>query len=152
MRKHIIIPTGLNNTEKIMAKVNTYVSNINRLLKGVKSEILVDFIQSDNKRLLTTTNKVATTSNIDIVEKYIKDLNNIDSNDIMSPRLPQYKSYLKILGILYFVKDTNFPIFSDIVGIIIKSTHIFNDIVLVSWPHVIKTSLKSDIAVIWVNI
>ena len=115
-----------------MAKVNTYVFNINRLLKGVKSEILVDFIQSDNKRLLTTTNKVATTSNIDIVEKYIKDLNNIDSNDIMSPRLPQYKSYLKILGILYFVKDTNFPIFSDIVGIIIKSTHIFNDIVLVS--------------------
>jgi len=42
-----------------MAKANAHVSNINQLLKGVKSEVSVDFICSDNKGLLLTTNKVA---------------------------------------------------------------------------------------------
>ena len=45
-------------------------------------------------------------------------------------RLPQLKSYLKILGILYLIEDTNVPISSDVVKRIIKSTHIFNDVVL----------------------
>ena len=140
MRKQIIILIGLNNTEKIMAKVNTHVSNINRLLKGVKSEILVDFIWSNNKGLLITTNKVATTSDLNIVEKYMKDLNEVNSNNIMSPRLLQSKSYLKILD------------FSDIIESIIKSTHIFNDIVLASQPCVIKAFPKSNMMVIWVDI
>jgi len=33
------------------------------------------------------TNKIATSSNLDIIEKYVKKLNNIDINDIISPRL-----------------------------------------------------------------
>ena len=49
-----------------------------------------------------------------MVEKYIKDLNNVDLSNIMSLRLLQSKSYLKILDILYFVKDTNLPIIPDI--------------------------------------
>jgi len=42
----------------------------------------------------------------------------------------------------------NTPILYDIVECIIKSTHIFNDIVLVSQPHIIKVSPKLDIVVI----
>jgi len=55
------------------------------------------------------------------MEKYIKDLNYVDSNNIMSPRLPQSKSYLKILSILYFVKDTNLSIILDIIKRVIQS-------------------------------
>ena len=110
-----------------MAKANTYV---NRLLKRVKFKIFVNFIYSDNKKLLITTNKVATISNLNIIKKYVKDLNNINLNNIMSLRLPKFKSYLKILSILYFVKDTNLPISFDIIESIIKSNHIFNNIVL----------------------
>jgi len=62
----------------------------------------------------------------------VKDLNDVDHSDIMNPRLPQSKSYLKVLGIPYFIKDTNLPISSDIVESIIKSMHIFNNIVLAS--------------------
>ena len=65
----------------------------------------------------------------------------------MSPRLPQSKSYLKILGILYFVEDTNLPITSDIIESVIKSTHILNDIILASCPWVIKMFSKSDIVI-----
>ena len=47
----------------------------------------------------------------------------------MASRLPQSKSYFKILGISYFIEDTNLPITTNIIE---KVTYIFNDIVLTS--------------------
>ena len=70
-----------------MAWSNTYIANINKLLKNIKSEILVNFIQSDNKGIIVTTNNITTTSDLNIIEKYVKDLNNVDWSDIMSSRL-----------------------------------------------------------------
>ena len=89
---------------------------------------------------------------MNIIEKYLKKLDNIDYSEIISSRLPQSKSYLKILSISYFVKDTNLPISPDIVKSIIKLTHMFNNIVLIFHLYIIKASPKSDIVVIWVNI
>jgi len=57
-RKQIIISMGTNNVERVMVQSNTYVVNINRLIKGIKSEISADFIYLDNKRIIVTTNKV----------------------------------------------------------------------------------------------
>ena len=81
----------------------------------------------------------------------MKELNNIDLNNI-SPRLPQSKSYLKILGIPYFLEDTNLSVMLDIIKRVIKCIHIFNDIVLASYPWVIKTYPKSDMVMIYVDI
>jgi len=66
----------------------------------------------------------------------------------MNPRLSQSKSYLKILGIPYFIEDTNLSITLDIVESIIKNTHIFNNIVLASCSQVIKTLSKLNMTVI----
>ena len=44
LRKQIIVSMGSNNSKKLMAKVNVYISNINKLLKKVKSEISINFI------------------------------------------------------------------------------------------------------------
>ena len=112
----------------------------------------VDFIRPDNKGIIVTTNKIAATSDLKVIEDYMKNLNNIDSNDVMSPRLLQLKSYLKILGILYLVEDTNLFLTYDIVERILEITHIFNDVVLASHPCIIKAFPKSDMAVIWINI
>ena len=70
----------------------------------------------------------------------------------MSPRLSQSKSYLKILGIPYYIEDMNLPITADIVERVFQTTHIFNDIVLTSHPYVIKALSKSNMAIIWINI
>ena len=86
------------------------------------------------------------------MEKYLKDLNDINLTNIINPRLSQFKSYLKILNIPYFVKDTNLSVISDIIESIIKSTHIFNNIVLESCLCIIKVFLKSDMTAVWVNI
>ena len=44
----------------VILQANVYISNINRLLKTVKSNVLADFIHSDNKGVIITTNKMAT--------------------------------------------------------------------------------------------
>ena len=123
-------------------------TNINRLLKEVKSDISANYICSNNKEIIITTNKIATSSDLNIIEKYVKELNDVDMNDIMISRLSQSKSYFKILSILYFVEDINLPVTLDTIKSVIKSTHIFNNVVLAFRPWVIKASLKSDMAVV----
>ena len=66
--------------------------------------------------------------------------------------LPQSKSYLKIVGILFNSEKTNSHILSDEIENILKNNHLFNDIVLTSKPCVIKVSPKSNMAIIWINI
>lgn len=83
-RKQIIILMRKNNSNIIVSQVNIHISNINRLLKGVKSEILADFIYFNNRKFIITTNKLAATSDLNVIKKYIKKLNNINSNNIMS--------------------------------------------------------------------
>jgi len=40
-RKQIIIPMSTNNSFRVIAQVSNHISNINRLLKGMKSESLL---------------------------------------------------------------------------------------------------------------
>ena len=97
-----------------MVKLNKYVTNINKVLKDIKSNIVADFIYVDNRDMVITTNKVATNLDLNIIEKYIKNIDKVDTSKVMSLRLLQSKSYLKILSIPCYVKDTNLPITLDI--------------------------------------
>ena len=85
-------------------------------------------------------------------KKYIKNIDIVDSKDVIVPQSPQSKSYLKILDILYIIEDTNTPVSSKIVEQILQFTYIFNNVILVSKPRVIKASPKLDMTVIWIDI
>jgi len=91
-KKQVIIPIRINNMKSIMVQLNTHIANINRLLKNIKSNFLVNFIQSNNKGIIVTTNNVAATSDLNVIEKYMKDLDDIDPSNIMSPRLSNQSS------------------------------------------------------------
>jgi len=71
---------------------------------------------------------------------------------VKTPHLLQSKSYLKIISLLYLMENMNIPITLDVVEKILKSNHIFNNILIASWPRIIKVFPKSDIAIIWLNI
>ena len=131
-----------------MTKSNQYITNINRLLKDVKYDVLANFIYTDNKRIIITTNKVVANSDLKIIENYIKDVDKVNISKVMSLRLPQFKFYFKILNILYYIKDTNLPITLDIIEKIIQTVHIFNNIILMSQSYIIKVSPKSKISII----
>ena len=78
--KQIIIPMGTNNAERIVIQVNKYVKSINRLLKSIKSKIVADYILLDSKNIIVIINKVIASSNLNMMEKYIKNLNNVNSS------------------------------------------------------------------------
>lgn len=140
------------NSNRIMVLSNKHVVNINKVLKDIKSDVMANFIRANHRGLMIITNKVTSTSNFNTIEKYIKNVDVVDSNDISSSRLPQSKSYLKILDIPDLIKDTDISITSNIIKRVIQSTHIFDNMVLSSKLRIIKASSKSNIAVIWVNI
>jgi len=131
-RKQIIISMGTNNIERVIVQLNIHVANINRLLKDIKLEVSVDFIWSDNKGIIVTTNKIAVISDLNVVEEYMKNLNDINSSNIISFRFLQSKSYLKILDIPYCIKNNNLLITMDIVKRVIQTTYIFNSVILAS--------------------
>ena len=151
-KKQIIVSISNENKVKFMEESSVHITNLNRALKNIKSEVMVDFVHSDQAGITIVTNKVASPLDLQMIEKYIKNVNSIDINKVNVPWLPQSKSYLKIIGIPYLLENTNTPMLADIVESIIKSNHIFNNIMIASRPLIIKVSLKSDIAIIWLDI
>ena len=151
-KKHIIVPMSNENKMKFMKDSSTHITNINRVLKDIKSEVIAKFVCSDQAGITIVTNKVTSLLDLQTIENYIKNTNHIKVDNVKVPQLPQLKSYLKIIDILYFVENTNTPIIVDMVEAIIKKNYIFNNIVLVSRPWIIKVSPKSDIAIIWLDI
>jgi len=150
--KQIIILMGKENTEKFMISTSNYITNINSALKSIKSNVMVDYIRKEPIGVTIVTDKVVLSSNIQVIENFVKNVKNINSEDIELPRLPQLKSYLKIIDIPYLIENSNITISLDFVEMIIKSNHIFNNLSLMLKLQVIKVLSKSNIVIIWINI
>ena len=149
-RKEVIIPMAKHTAELIVNSAYTYIANVNKCLKNTKPDIAIDFIQSTNNGIVITINKPANDLNLSTIEKYLKNIQNIDSDSIESPHLPKSKSYMKIIRLSYKIdQDIISP---DYIKGVLKEIHLFNGIALVSKPCVIKASLKSDMAVVWLDI
>ena len=67
-KKQIIISISINNSKEVISQANKHISNINRLLKGMRSDVSTNYIYSDNKGVIIPTNKVVVPSNLNIVE------------------------------------------------------------------------------------
>ena len=151
--KQVIFPMSSDNRVKFMKNLAIHVANLNRNLKNTKSEVSVDFIQSDPVGITIVTNKVSQASDLTTIENYVKNSESIDSSQVDTPRLSQSKSYLKIIEIPYFPNgNLQDHLSASDVETIIKQNHIFNNVTLVSKLRVIKVSPKLDMAIIWINI
>ena len=78
-RKQIIILMSGENNSAFMKNSFLHVININRHLKNAKSEVLVDYIQSDPLDITIITNKVSQQSDLQIIDQYVKNSNNINA-------------------------------------------------------------------------
>ena len=87
-RKQVIISMGNENNVKFMKNFSIHVTNINRNLRSLKFEVMVDFICSDLLGVTIVTNKVLLPSDLLIIENYVKNLENIDFSQVDSPCLP----------------------------------------------------------------
>ena len=146
LRKQIIIPMNNDNRIKFVAELSTHISNINRVLKNLKSDIKADFLWVEQAGIVIVTNKIASPLDLQTIENYIKNANQIEVDNVEFPHFLQLKSYLKI------IKYTNTSLSLDVIESIIKSNYIFNNIAIVSRPRVIKVSPRLDMAIIWLDI
>jgi len=78
-RKQIIVPMNIENNNTFMKNLATHVVNINRLLRNAKSEVLVDYIHSDPLEISVITNKVSLQSNLQIINQYVKNSEDINA-------------------------------------------------------------------------
>ena len=90
-KKQVIVPMSINNNNTFMRNLATHVVNINRLLRNTKSEVLVDYIHLDSLKILVITNKVSQQSDLQIIDQYIKNSEDINSLRVDKPRLSQSK-------------------------------------------------------------
>ena len=150
--KQVIVPMSNDLGKRFTKDLSSHVININRTLKSIKSNTCADFICADNKGIIISTNNITSNSDLQEIEKYVKNSLSANDDSIASPRLPQSKSYLKIVGIPYFVNKSNTCVTSEDIKHILKNNHIFNNIVLVSKLHIIKVSPKLDMAIVWIDI
>ena len=152
-RKQVIIPMSGENVNSFMKSSSLHVANINRLLHNAKSDVLVNYIWSDNTGITVITNKVAQQSNMSIIDQYVKNSNDINSLQVEESHLPKSKSYLKIISIPFFPHtNSQEKLTSNDIEMILKQNHIFDNISLVSKPRVIKVSPKSDMSIVWLDI
>jgi len=149
-RKEVIISIAKSNAELIINLAHTHISNINKCLTNSKSDIVADFIQITNNGIIITTNKPANMLDLSTIEKFLKNIDNVNLDLIEGLCLPKSKSYMKIIGLPYKIKQG--VITPDYIEGILKETYLFKDVVLASKLHVIKVSSKSDIVVVWVDI
>ena len=152
LHKQIIISISNELGIRFTKDSASYIININHILKNIKSNICTDYISSDNKDVNIITNNVTSNSNLQEIEKYVKQSLKDNNNKIASLRLSQSKSYLKIVDILYYIDKSNTCITTEDIECILKNTHIFNEIVLASRPRIIKVSSKLDMAIVWIDI
>jgi len=84
-RKQVIISMSQDNSNIVISCADEHIFNINRLLKSMKSNVTADFIWFDGIEIVITTNQVASASDINIMENYIKESTNVNTNEVSPP-------------------------------------------------------------------
>ena len=102
-RKQIIVLIGNNNKAKFIASLGVHITNINSILRNIKSNIIADFVRTNQHNIIIMINKVISTTDLQTIENYIKNTDHLDSEDIETSCLPQSKFYLKIISIPYLI-------------------------------------------------
>ena len=108
-RKQVIIPMSKENVDSFIKNSLLHITIINRQLYNAKSEILVNYIQTEPLGIDVVTNKVSQPSDLMLINQYIKNSNDINALQVEEPQLPKSKSYLKIIGICHIQNSETCP-------------------------------------------
>ena len=82
LRKQFIVLMNNNNKTQFIKDLSAHITNINRALRNIKSEIMADFTQSEQLGIVITTNKVTAPLDLQTIGQYIKNTNNIEADNV----------------------------------------------------------------------
>ena len=77
--KQVIVPMNNELGKRFIKDFISHITNINRTFKSIKSNVCTDFIYADNKSVIISTNNIVLNSDLQEIEKYIK--NSLQTND-----------------------------------------------------------------------
>ena len=86
--KQVIVSMNNDLGKKFIKDSVTHVTNINHALKSIKSNVCADFICTDIKDVIISTNSIASNSDLQEIKKYIKNSLQINDNSVVMLRLP----------------------------------------------------------------
>ena len=88
LRKQAIVSISNENKIKFMESLSTHIMNFNRVLTGIKSEVMAEFVHSDQADIIIVTNKVSSSLDLQTIKKYVKNSNHINVEKVEVPCLP----------------------------------------------------------------
>jgi len=67
-KKQVIVPMNNDNKTQFIKYSSAHITNINRTLRNIKSEVMANFIQLEQLGIVITTNKVAALLDLQTIE------------------------------------------------------------------------------------
>jgi len=151
-RHQVLIPLDTSTAEVVVANAATAVESCNRGLVEAHSKLRVELVCKAWDRISMSTNFAASATELEVIKQWLKKVTGLAASTVVEPRLPQSKSFLKILGVPYWGNNSSLPITQAQVESVIANTPIFEEVVLASHPRIMKASPSSDMFVIWIDI
>ena len=85
-QKQVIVSINNEVAKRYLKNSSIHIININHVLKNIKSNIITDFICIKDKGIVIITNNMASLSDLQEIEKYIKNSLTTDTEQISLPR------------------------------------------------------------------
>jgi len=98
MRRQVLIPLDTPTVEVVMANATTAVESCNRGLVEAHSKLRVESVCKAWDGISMSTNFVASAAELEVIKQWLKKVAGLAASTVVEPRLPQSKSFLKILG------------------------------------------------------
>jgi len=65
-----------------MESLSFHITNLNKTLKNIKSEVMADFVCNNLAGIMIVTNKVVLSLDLQTIKKYVKNINQINSDSV----------------------------------------------------------------------
>jgi len=149
-RRQVLIPLTSAAAEIVVANAASAsaVESCNKGLVSAHSKLRVESVHKAWDGVSMSTNSVASVAKLEVIKQWLKKTAGLGEVTEVEPRLPQSKSFLKVLGVLYWDSKTSLPVTPAQVAEALSSSPLFESITLVSMSCIMKASPSSDMSVI----
>ena len=147
-----MIPLTPATAEMVVANAVSAVKSCNKSLVSACFKLRVESVHKAWNDVFISTNFVASAEELEVIKQWLKKIAGFGKDTEVEPRLPQSKSFLKILGVSYWDSNSSLPITPTQVAEALSTSPLFEGITLASIPRIMKASPSSDMSVIWINI
>ena len=100
-RHQVLIPLAPAAAETMVANAVSTVESCNKGLVSAHSKLRVESVHKAWDGISRSTNSVASAAELEVIKQWLKKTAGLGEITEVEPHLPQSKSFLKVLGILY---------------------------------------------------